>query len=384
MVRHRCVMCELASELESGDRFDLQRTVSLLLKQVRAQLGVHAADILLYDPVAQTLRYAGGHGFNTRTFEHSLQRIALAVQIVREKQVVFNADLRKMKNEWSRSHELSNEGFIGYVGTPLLAQSQLEGVLEVFHREHLHPNSEWLATLQDLAEHGANALATTRLLNSLQCAKTELTEAYDALIDGWANTLELRDYEPRGHTRRVTELTMDFARVMGVSEAALVHIRRGAMLHDVGKMGVPDSILLKVGELDDAEWKIMRQHPTIAYEQLSAIEMLRPALTIPYCHHEKWDGTGYPRGLAGEQIPFAARLFALVDVWDSLRSDRPYRKGWPPEKVLAHIRDRGGKHFDPKLADIFVKLLESGDNWRKRKGGTETVHNHYDEISFKI
>jgi len=378
-------MCEFAGDLTNGDRADLHRIVTLLLTQVNAQLGVHAADVLLYDSAAQSFQYAGGRGFHTRAFECSSQRVTLAAQIVREGRLVRTADLRKMKNEWAHSRELIDEGMVAYVGVPLVANNQLCGVLEIFHREHLNPNSVWFETMQDIAEHGATALATALVLKSLKRSNAELAEAYDALIDGWASALELRDYEPKEHTRRVTELTVDFARVMGVAESELVHIRRGAMLHDMGKMGIPDNILLKAHALDEAEWEIMRQHPVIAYEQLSKIESLRPALVIPYCHHEKWDGTGYPRGLVGEQIPYIARLFALVDVWDSLRSDRPFRKGWPEDKVLEHIRDRGGKHFDPKLADIFVKFLENGDAWRKRKGGAsvETVRN-YHEVNFKI
>jgi HD-GYP domain-containing protein (c-di-GMP phosphodiesterase class II) len=134
-------------------------------------------------------------------------------------------------------------------------------------------------------------------------------------------------------------------------------VRRGALLHDIGKMGIPDAILLKPDKLTDEEWAIMRQHPTLAYDMLSPIAYLRPALDIPYCHHEKWEGAGYPRGLKGEQIPLAARLFAVVDVWDALRSDRPYRPGWPEDKVREHIRALAGTHFDPEAVELFFKVL---------------------------
>ena len=158
--------------------------------------------------------------------------------------------------------------------------------------------------------------------------------------------------------RRVTEMTLKLAREMGLSDAELVHVRRGALLHDIGKMGVPDYILHKPGALTDEEWEIMRKHPVYAYEMLSPIAYLRPALDIPYCHHEKWDGTGYPRGLQGEQIPVAARIFAIVDVWDALRSERPYRQAWSDEAALAHIKEQAGKHFDPQVVETFVRVLE--------------------------
>jgi putative nucleotidyltransferase with HDIG domain len=186
----------------------------------------------------------------------------------------------------------------------------------------------------------------------------EVAQAYDLTIEGWSHALDLRDHETEGHTQRVTEMTVHLARTLGVDEEALVHIRRGALLHDIGKMGIPDEILLKPGKLTAEEWAIMQQHPVYAYDFLAPIAYLRPALDIPYCHHEKWDGTGYPRRLQGEQIPYAARLFALVDVWDALCSDRPYRCGWPREEVCAYIRAGAGSHFDPRLVDPFLRLVD--------------------------
>ena len=174
--------------------------------------------------------------------------------------------------------------------------------------------------------------------------------------------MDLRDKETEGHTQRVTEITIRLAKIMGISEEQIVHIRRGALLHDMGKLGVPDAILLKPGGLTDEEWDIMRKHPQFAYEMMQPIEYLLPALDIPYCHHEKWDGTGYPRGLKGEQIPLPARLFAIIDVWDALRSDRPYRKAWPKDKVIAYIREQSGKHFDPDVVEKFFQLMNDEGN----------------------
>src|SRR5581483_1480327 len=180
-------------------------------------------------------------------------------------------------------------------------------------------------------------------------------------IEGWSRAMDLRDKETEGHTQRVTEMTLRLARAFGVSDEQLVHIQRGALLHDIGKMGIPDSILLKPEALTDEEWAIMRQHPVYAYELLSPIAYLRPALDIPYCHHEKWDGSGYPRGLKGEQIPLAARLFAIVDVWDALRSDRPYRKAWTLERVCDHLHSLRGTHFQPEVVDAFLEMIMDGD-----------------------
>lgn len=192
----------------------------------------------------------------------------------------------------------------------------------------------------------------------LQEANAQLLAAYEATIEGWSHALDLRDRETEGHSRRVAELTVELAQHLGMSDEEIIHIRRGALLHDMGKIGIPDPILHKPAALSDEEWYIMRKHPQFVYDMLYSVEYLRPALSIPYCHHEKWDGTGYPRGLKGEQIPMAARLFAIVDVWDALTSDRPYRPAWKEGEALAYIREQSGKHFDPQVVDLFFKVLQ--------------------------
>ena len=196
----------------------------------------------------------------------------------------------------------------------------------------------------------------SRLPETTQDVQKELTQAYDATVEGWAYALELRDMETKCHTQRVTTLTLQLARALKVAASEIVHIRRGALLHDIGKMGIPDSILHKPDRLSEAEWEEMRRHPIYAYEMLASIPFLKPALEIPYCHHEKWDGTGYPRGLKGEEIPLAARLFAVVDVWDALCSNRPYRRAWSKAKVRQHIRSLSGTHFDPQVVEVFLNL----------------------------
>jgi putative two-component system response regulator len=194
---------------------------------------------------------------------------------------------------------------------------------------------------------------------NIEAAHEKLLSAYDATIEGWSRAMDLRDKETEGHTLRVTELSEKLGRIMGISEEDLVYMRRGALLHDIGKLGVPDAILLKPDQLTSDEWGIMRQHPQYAYDMIQPIEYLRPALDIPYAHHEKWDGSGYPRHLKGEEIPLPARIFSIVDVWDALTSDRPYRPAWNKEKVLEYIKDQSGKHFDPYVVEQFLKMVEN-------------------------
>lgn len=190
----------------------------------------------------------------------------------------------------------------------------------------------------------------------LQRALDDLIQAYDATLECWSRAVELRANEPVGHTVRVTEVTVKLARAMGLSGDTLEHIRRGSLLHDVGTLGIPDGILLKPGPLTDDELQMMRRHPVYAYELLSLVPLLRPALDIPYGHHEKWDGAGYPLGLRMDRIPLAARIFAVVDVWDALRSERPYRRAWPEKKVRLYIREQAHSHFDPRVVDTFLKM----------------------------
>jgi putative nucleotidyltransferase with HDIG domain len=214
---------------------------------------------------------------------------------------------------------------------------------------------EWIDFLKALAAQAAIAIDNFTLFDGLQRSNRELAQAYDATIEGWSRALELRDNETEGHARRVADLTVRLARVFGLGEEELVQIRWGALLHDIGKMGIPDAILLKNDELNEEEWAVMMKHPMFAYEMLAPVRYLRAALDIPYAHHEKWDGTGYPLGLKGEQIPLTARIFAVVDVWDALRSDRNYRTSWPVEKVLDHIRSLAGTHLDPHVVKVCLK-----------------------------
>jgi putative nucleotidyltransferase with HDIG domain len=201
------------------------------------------------------------------------------------------------------------------------------------------------------------AMNDDHLLEELQRSKQELALAYEATIEGWVRALDLRDRETEGHTRRVTELTLRLARAMGISDEQLVHIRRGALLHDIGKMGVPDAILFKPGKLTEEELKLMQRHPVLGYQLLSTIPFLQPALDIVYCHHERWDGSGYPRGLKGEEIPLSARIFAVVDVWDALVSERVFRRSSSKDEAIAYIKEIAGVKLDPQVVEAFLEVI---------------------------
>lgn len=189
----------------------------------------------------------------------------------------------------------------------------------------------------------------------------DLEEAYDTTLEGWAKALELRDKETEGHSWRVTDTTIKLALALGVPHEEFEHIRRGAILHDIGKMAIPDEILRKTGPLSEQERDIVLQHPTIAYQLLSRISFLKRALDIPWCHHEKWDGTGYPRGLKEKEIPLVARIFAVADVWDAVQSDRPYKKGWSRPQAVAYLQEQAGKYFDPEIVKVFLRMVEKGE-----------------------
>jgi len=334
--------------------FDLNLSLTTLLTHVIVQSGVDAADILLFKPASGKLEYVAGRGFHTKAIEHARQPLGegYAGRAAQERRIVHIPDLAKEHDSFLRGILLAGEDFVSYYGVPLIAKGQIVGVLEVFHRSRLVRDEEWLDFLKAMAAQAAIAIDNVTLFDNLQRSNIELAQAYDATIEGWSRAMELRDNETEGHTQRAAELTVRLARLFGLSDAELVQVRWGALLHDIGKMGIPDGILLKKDSLTEAEWIVMKKHPIFAYEMLSPIRYLRSALDIPYAHHEKWDGSGYPLGLKGEQIPLSARIFAMVDVWDALRSDRLYHTSWSAEKVREHLRSLAGTHFDPQVVTV--------------------------------
>ena len=339
--------------------FDLRPVLEIVLNQALSRLGMDAASVLLLNPVSQTLEYTAGRGFWGANVSRPPVRLG---QGLAGRAALERAILRASASDSAADEALhivlpSGETFAEHYAAPLIAKGEVKGVLEVFSNKPLTLDLEQIEFLETLASQVAIAIDNNQLFAAMQRAHLDLAVAYDATIEGWSRALDLRDEETEGHTQRVTSLTLQLAQRFNLSSAELNHIRRGALLHDIGKMGIPDSILRKAGPLSEEEWALMRRHPQLAYEMLQPITYLHSALDIPWCHHEKWDGSGYPRGLQGEQIPLAARLFAVVDVYDALTSDRPYRKAWPEEKARQYLAEQSGKHFDPQVVERFLQML---------------------------
>lgn len=337
---------------------DLDLTLRVILEQVTQRLGVDAASVLLYKPRIQRLRFGAATGFSNSTLRTTDLRLGegQAGRAALERELVHLRSAEEIAQAFRESEKISTEGFKTYLAVPLVSKGQLQGVLELFDCAVFEPSADWLSFLTTLATQAAIALDNGALFENLERSNIELRLAYDTTIEGWARALDLRDEETEGHSRRVASMTGRLAERLGVSEEKLEHMRRGSLLHDIGKMAVPDSLLLKPGKLTEEEWKVMARHPTTAFELLMPIEFLRPALDIPYAHHERWDGTGYPRRLAGEKIPLAARIFTVVDVFDALTSERPYRKAWSEEKALAYIEEQAGQQFDPAVVTEFLRM----------------------------
>ena len=337
-----------------------QEIFNILLEQVINRLEVDAANILMYDPKTADLIYGSSIGYkNPLKKDFRIKKgKSLSGKVASDKSMLHIRQLSGKNAHWLLDIS-RNEGFEDYIGVPLLLETKLIGVLGLFHHSPLNPDEDWMRFLEILAGQAAIVIEHNQLFDDLQIANEELLKAYDATIEGWSQAMDLRDEETEGHTQRVTEITLHLSRLMGLDGEDLVHIRRGALLHDIGKLGVPDAILLKPGPLTDEEWEVMKIHPELARKMLEKVEYLKPAMDIPYCHHERWDGSGYPRGLKGEEIPLAGRIFAIVDVWDALTSDRPYRAAWSKEKTLQHIKEQKGIYFDPQIADIFVEYIKS-------------------------
>lgn len=349
-----------AVEMAITASLDLPLTLRVLLEQVTSQLQADAASIFLFNMDADELEYMAGQGFKNGYTRKTHFRLGegLAGSAAFHRNLVRIPDLAMENDLYWTPNRIRQEGFVTYIAVPLVSQNNIVGVLEIFNRSEMTGDSEWMNFLEALANQTAIAIENARLMDGLQKANQELTQAYDATITGWAHAMEMRDGETQGHSERVVSMVVELASRLGLKEDELVQIRRGALLHDIGKIAIPDSILKKHDNLTEEEWEIMRMHPTYSYQMLSSIKFLRPALEIPYSHHEWWNGSGYPRGLQGEEIPFSARIFAVVDVWDALVSERRYRKGWSHEKTLTHIRQLAGIQFDPLVVKAFCSMVK--------------------------
>jgi putative nucleotidyltransferase with HDIG domain len=341
---------------------DLRLALSVVLSQVTAELEVDAADILLLNS-ENVLEFATSVGFRTEAVQK--RRLALGQGlggvVAETREIVHMAELQHMDAGSTGSSEFPDEGFQCYYGVPLIAKGLARGVMEILHRHPLEPDAEWLGFMEALAGQAAIAIENASLVKELQHTHFELTMAYDTTIEGWARALDLRDRDTEDHTQRVAAAAVKLARRLGMGKTSLVQVRRGAMLHDIGKMAIPDSILLKGGPLSADEWQEVRRHPQYAYELLRPIPYLAECLDIPRYHHERWDGAGYPSGLKGKEIPLAARLFALIDVFDALTAPRPYRPGWDPKLARDYIQQESGKQFDPEITTEFMRMLDAGE-----------------------
>lgn len=337
---------------------ELKLTLDVILTQATSELKVDAVAILLMSE-QEVLEYAAGRGFRSNLIEATRLKFGegLAGRAALERTLIHREVGAEPNTARARLQLHAEEQFAMYYAVPLIAKGKVIGVLETFHRSNEPRDAEWTDFLQTLASQAAIAIDNASLFTGLQRSNEDLRQAYDRTIEGWAHALALRDMETVEHSRRVTEMTVRLAKALGMSEEKITHVRRGALLHDIGKMSVPDRVLGKTGPLNDEEWVIMRKHPEYAGQMLSSIEFLGPALPIPTAHHEKWDGSGYPLGLAGRAIPLEARIFAVVDVWDALTSDRPYRAAWDKERVRSYLKEESDKHFDPAIVDAFFEHI---------------------------
>lgn len=346
-------------EIAIKESYDLKVALGVLLDQAVQQLKVDGAAVLVLRPDAVNLEIVTQRGFRTsvltqlkpRLGQHppgkvASDRLPIHIPMIREKATA---------SEWDAI--LTREGFRGYYGIPLIARGSIKGVLEVYTRNPLHPDPEWVRFLDASAGQAAIAVDKAELFENWQRANASLDVSYDSSLQGWLHALQLRDKYTSVPDQNTIDKTLDLALVLGVPDHALVHLRRGVILHDIGKIGVPDHILFKPGPLNDQEWGIMRRHPIFAYEMLSQVPYLKDAVDIPYCHHERWDGLGYPRGLRGTDIPLSARIFSVVDVWAAMTSPRPYREPIQSDEVRAYIENNADRHFDRDVVDAFLRMI---------------------------
>jgi putative nucleotidyltransferase with HDIG domain/PAS domain S-box-containing protein len=337
---------------------DLPTLLNIVLDQGLAQLDVDAAAILLRAPHRTGLEYASTRGFLRPPTPGQVDPLSHGPRATAFLERRVCAVRFGPGHDVPVPFQLEHEAFQSYWAVPIVVRGEPWGILEVGHRSTIAPDSRWLLYLETLAGQAAIAIEHATLIDNLRRANHRLLDAYEATIEGWSRAMDLRDHETEQHSLRVTEMSVRLARELGLSRDELVQIRRGALLHDIGKVGIPDHILLKPGKLSEDEMAVVRRHPVDAYSILSPIEFLRPALDIPYCHHERWDGSGYPRGLKGTQIPLAARIFAVVDIWDALSSDRPYRAALSPAQVRSKLLALSGTELDPEIVSAFLHILD--------------------------
>ncbi len=229
---------------------------------------------------------------------------------------------------------------------PSVGPTELSILIPILTQLAVAAGIVWII-VQNLERHMQRAISS----------EAELRNNYDLTLEAWARVMEYRDRETEGHSRRLVDLGTRLARALGIPEEDVSQLQRGALLHDIGKLAIPDEILLKPSALNEQEMKTMQKHPEYAKKMLADIPFLQPAVAVAYSHHERWDGQGYPQGLKGEEIPLLARLFSVVDAWDALSSERVYRAAWPREQIRAHLRENAGTKFDPHIVEVFLQIV---------------------------
>ncbi len=359
-LRKRIQIMSLINSIDSliTTSFDTNLTLATIITHLISSSFADAACIFIMNEKTHLLDYIGGQGFR-KSIPKNLhvklgEGIAGSVAASAESNIV---PITGSNNQGMIKALISNEDFTYCYSYPMIVKKHLKGVIEIFLRHPITSHDpERLELYEMVAKRAAIAIENGQLLENLEQTNLELLQAYDITIEGWSRAMDLRDKETEGHTLRVTQMAIKLARLASIQENEIQYVRWGALLHDIGKLGVPDSILLKPGTLSDEEWMIMKQHPVYAFQMLSPIKYLQLATDIPYCHHERWDGSGYPRGLSGDTIPLAARLFSVIDVWDALTSNRPYRPAWSKERALEYIQMNSGIQFDPFAVNLFFQL----------------------------
>jgi len=334
---------------------NLKSVIEVILEQFKNELKADAVSIHIFHPHSTRVRLSKAFIQNKKITcaKNDIHHRRIHEHIEDNAGCLYTADIND-QILWEKLSEIDIKTL--YIA-PILVGENRKGILEAAFTSTVNINDEWLSYFNALITQTAVGIEKTELVEVLQTRNKELQEAYLSTIKGWANALELRDEETRGHSDRVVQMALDMAIQFGFTGEALENFRNGALLHDIGKMGVPDGILLKPGKLTDEEWVIMKKHPVFAYNLLKGIPFLNNALEIPYYHHERWNGSGYPHGLQGESIPLSARIFAVVDVWDALTSDRPYRPAWSRETTAKYLIENKGIQFDPHVVDVFLDMI---------------------------
>ena len=350
-----------AIEISLAASLDLRITLNALVEQLQSRLDVDAASVHIFDEDVQMLENIASSGLKQAGLGRHRIRIGenIVGQVALDQEIVYLPDLTRPEVASQFPENIAAESFVSAIVLPLVAKGQLYGVLEMYYRRQVQTDPTWLGFVETLARQVAVAIDGIQVFDQLQQALMEHQVAQDATIESWSHLLEMRGMEPEGHGQRVTAATLQLAQQMGIDDSKLTDIYRGSLLHDIGKLLLPDSITHKSGSLSDAEWQLIYQHPVNAKHLLSKIAPFRSALSIPYCHHENWDGSGYPQELQGKQIPVEARIFRVVETWDLMSVDLPYRRAISKKDVLDYIKSQAEKRFDPQVVEKFLVMMKT-------------------------